>query len=106
VPPFIFTIGGLDYTIPGSHMIDRFYEQCYLNVVADNSNDGIFAIGTPFMQEYCTIFDVSKNRLGLATNTDNPVVDVSKICSGCGGFKLEWITCLFAILLALVKYIY
>jgi hypothetical protein len=108
VPSLTFTIGGIDYTIPGTHMIDRFHERnnlCYLNVVPNDLNDNIFAIGTPFMEEYCTIFDVHKNRLGLAKNTDTSTVDVSKLCSGCSGYRVERFTCLLAILLALVKYV-
>jgi hypothetical protein len=71
VPPLMFTIGGMQYTIPKNQWVepaDSTGSQCYLTIF-DFGSAGFgpaWILGDTFIRSYCNIYHIGGKKIGFA----------------------------------------
>ncbi|XP_020813270.1 lysosomal aspartic protease [Drosophila serrata] len=72
IPDFTFVINGKKFVIPGNKMKMRVRTNkgntVCISVVSCMDTD-FWILGDPYMRNYCTVFDMSNNRIGFASST-------------------------------------
>jgi hypothetical protein len=71
LPDLIFTIAGVDYTIPGSRMAVQVGQNT-CNLVVAGMDIPVWILGDVFMREYYTVFDYGNQKVGFAKSKRTP----------------------------------
>merc|ERR1711862_1047326 len=67
IPDVVFTIGGVDYSIPGSKTVIESGGQCIFGFMGMNFPNGPdWILGDVFMREYYCVFDYLGEKVGFA----------------------------------------
>ena len=68
MPDIKFKIDGVEYTIPPASYIGYNSGTCTLKIMTNKRDKNFLTLGLNFFENYYTVFDVEKKRIGLQTS--------------------------------------
>lgn len=75
LPDLYFELNGVEFSLSTKFYVKVWrYSNCQMNV--QESFDGLYGLGVPFMQAYYTLFDAENNRIGVARSVNYPYEEI------------------------------